>query len=189
MMRKKIPEFKEKLDAVLVKRSAKSNKPLQLQIVSELLDQQKKDLLAEAPHPQHGSVSCLAKKDNAGVRKSSTGGSTMDEVAEEPRPCQKELQKDESPFNFFPEAHPENKLEPFNEDLPSLGFPQDFPTNSKPMLPYSIRPADDDLFDEWVFGRLRQPNPYSRDHSFHNSHEKQFTLNFPSFENSHFSEY
>lgn len=194
MMRKKIPEFKERLDSILVKRSAKNSKHLQAEIVNELLTHEKlllsretarEDitvrpiLLVEKEKKQLGSADLFKNlSGEAGPRKNSSSGSTFAEAGE-------------AATKKFPEAlagaadSQMNSM--FDLKLPGRGLDlslsDDFPIDESchPAM-HTIKKealrtgAYEDLFDEEAY--LRQPfarNPYfSRDYSVNNSTEKAY---------------
>lgn len=195
MMRKKIPEFKEKLDSILVKRSAKNSKHLQAEIINELLAQEKALLSREATR-ENITVRpvVLVEKEKkqllsadlfknlnseAGPRKNSSSGSTFAEAGEAA------AKKTPEPLAGAPDSHMNSM---FELKLPGRGLDlslsDDFPFDEAchaalhTIKKDASRPgAFEDLFDEEVY--LTQPlarHPYfSRDYSVNNSTEKAYT--------------
>lgn len=206
MMRRKIPEFKEKLDALFVKSSAKNNKSLQADIINQELEKQKKALFSEVqvlvlPPPQPiqrvavlaQPVHMFATVQPSKVRKSSSGGSTNDDNYEESKPKNIEISS-EAPFLFMGEGvglHNlglGDRLENFPDDLQaydysSFGLPIQTHQKREP-----IRTGFEEFLDEsGAYARSR--NPFSRDNSANGSSEKGFTLAYHNYDSTGDLEY
>lgn len=199
MMRKKIPEFKEKLDGLLVKHSAKNNKVLQAELINHELESQKKALFSQPNQEKVAVVQATATLARTAepslflraplphhVRKSSSGGSTNDDNYEESRPKTLEISS-ETPFLFMGEGHGvsglglADRLENFPDDLPAY----DYSSFGMPSVANTKRELQRSGFEEFLdecgqYGRNR--NPFSRDHSANGSSEKGFTLAFHNYD-------
>lgn len=199
MMRKKIPEFKEKLDGLFIKHSAKNNKVLQAELINQELESQKKALFSQVNEERAAPVQAAhviarmaeppmflrAALPNH-VRKSSSGGSTNDDNYEESRPKPLEISS-ETPFLFMGEGHGvpslvlADRLENFPDDLQAY----DFSSFGLSSVAHSKRELNRSGFEEFLdecgqYGRNR--NPFSRDHSANGSSEKGFTLAFHNYD-------
>ncbi len=195
MMRKKIPEFKEKLDSILVKKSAKNSKNLQAEIINELLTQEKlllsreatrenitvrPVLLVEKEKKQLISSDHFKNLNNeAGPRKNSSSGSTLAEAGEAA------AKKNPEPQTGILDSNMTSMFElRLHGRVPEMSLSDDFPLDEATLSGLhtikkdSSRPnAFEDLFYEDAF--LPQPSariPYfSRDYSVNNSTEKAYT--------------
>ena len=194
MMRKKIPEFKEKLDSILVKRSAKNSKHLQAEIINELLSLEKALLsreaardnitvrpvvLVEKEKKQLLSADLFKNVNSeAGPRKNSSSGSTFAEAGEAA------TKKTPEQVLCAPDTHTnsmfELKLNARGLDL-SLSDETPFEDACHAGLhtikkEVSRSAAFDDPFDEEAFNQPFARLPYfSREYSVHNSTEKAYT--------------
>ena len=201
MMRKKIPDLKERLDNILVKRGAKNNKQLQAEVVNEILEHQKKDLskeniaikqviFSEKEKTVFAEPSRLIVIDQA-ARKNSSSGSTLDEVGEENlRKKTDQSGAVEAPFFLFGEpdyTSPAGRIDlSFHDDIApyddQLYRHSNNPTTVKKDV---LRQGLEGLLEEeWDFSRIRH-STFSNYSGF-NSSEKGFNHLFHQYDNHDF---
>lgn len=205
MMRKKIPEFKEKIELQLAKGSSKPNKASQASVLAQILDQnisllekeshyQVIDDNSELIFPTESSLKSQADvvQPTVAHRKSSSGGSTLDEMADETqRHC---IRAQEFSFSLYSEDQAlipdDNKhRQVFSFNLHCDEESQFYPSNQN--LELAHRSSFEDLLDEWQFASTQNAGySFTRDLSRQSSGEKLYGLNMIHFDHhSDFSGY
>ena len=204
MMRRKMIDFRDKLEDILSVRTTKNNKAIHQEItdllhhaqVKLIQDSERVFLLKHFDETEKENQVLLPPSNiypsKTERRKASSGGSTLDDVCEEVQRHQSKPYSD-STFSLFTENQglllTENKIEAaFSDELPGLDFPVYLRQIVKQEPPGRRSQFEELLDEDWGCSRRRPMLP-SKDNSLNTSNEKSFGLGFTSYDSFHLHDF